>query len=148
MPTLEEEEGQFLELLSFYRGCAKIDLKHLTPDPNDTFNLDNKNIVRLEKILEEEGCLRVEAEHHVQAIISNSILESSLRESHLRRQDLHLPGHAPKLLFGTDVRLIVLHGKHRLGAASEFFSLPGERWWIVDLYDDRKDFIPLQVPPD
>ena len=127
---------RFTERKGNFRGSAKINLKHLTFD--DTSYLDPKNIDRLEKNFELEGCLRLDLEHHIPAIINDSVLRESLQKSHIVNGDLLQQNLPPKLDLPPDENLRCLHGKHRIAAAKKFLYLPADKWWVVDLYSDGR----------
>ena len=134
-----DEQIRFAEKQSCFRGSAKIHLKHLKCEnvakEDQRLFLDPKNVARLVQIYKLEGCLRLDIEHHVPAIIKESELQKSLSISNVDGVDLLKRGSPPELEFSDDVTLICLHGRHRLEAAKEFL-LPGDRWWIVDLYSE------------
>ncbi|KAL2048962.1 hypothetical protein ABVK25_010815 [Lepraria finkii] len=140
-----EQENQysesFVEKQSNFRGSAKIHLRHLNYD-SDTSFLDPKNVARLVQIFELEGCLRLDLEHHIPAVIGNDVLQHSLNASGVNRNDLFTPGIPPTLDFPAQVALTCLHGKHLIAAAQEFVE-PLDKWWTVDLYSDGLS-LPLQ----
>jgi len=88
---------------------------------------DEKNIDRIEKIFEVEGCLREDPMHYIPALISSSEIDASVLNSD-----------QPKDLQVTSGRTILaLHGKHRIVAAQHFLP-KGDQWWTVALYDTSK----------
>jgi len=138
MPTLEAEEELQRELYSFFKGSAKIHLVHLEPDPDDDFTFDEKNVARLQDVFRLQGCLRLKLDHHVPAVISSEAFEATLLAAGLQRQDLFWLDSFLNLPLSEEVRLKVLHGRHRLRAAEHFLRQDEDRWWVVDLYDDGK----------
>lgn len=135
----DDQVRRFEEKQSCFRGSAKIHLKHLKYEnvvkEDDRLFLDPKNIARLIQVYQLEGCLRLDIEHHVPAIIKEKDLQTSLKLSNVDPADLFKRGLPPELEFSGDVTLVCLHGRHRLEAAKEFL-LPGDKWWIVDLYSE------------
>jgi len=137
MPLDSEEQSlRFGERQSKFRGSAKIKLKHLQFD-SSAF-VDPKNVTRLTQIFELEGCHRLDVEHHVPAIIKEHLLQSSVALSNITAPDLMKNRVPPDLRLPTEVKLECLHGKHRIAAAQKFLYLPGDKWWTVDLYSDRR----------
>lgn len=137
MATPDRDELVRLRLAHF-RGQAKIHLKHLTFETDSlpgTRRLDDSNVDRLVKIFELEGCSPLEPEHHVPVIISLDVLNWALNNAHKSLSDLLSCANPPWISPESDVRLVCLHGKHRLAAAQEFLK-PGHKWWVVDLYLD------------
>ena len=127
-------ETSFLEAKNkAFCGCAKIPLRSLRPEDllTNPRQLDPKNITRLLNVFRLEGCLRLEPEHHVPAIVNPQALDDALRSHNLGRASLKTLEEPVSIDFR--VAITYLHGAHRLEAASQF--LQGEdKWWIVDLY--------------
>ena len=129
------EEERFAERQSKFQGSAKIHLKHFDffedSEIPAALKLDDKNVGRLMQIFKLEGCKRLEPEHHIPALIEETVLEQSLVQSGLQLGSLRdIP---PVLELPDNYRLVCLHGKHRIAAANRFL-LPGNKWWTVDLY--------------
>ncbi len=134
------EEERFAEKQAKFHGSAKIHFRHLVfHQPNSQIsadlNLDPKNVQRLTQIFRLEGCLRLDLEHHVPAIISDDILAQSLYQSGVRSEDLRRRGSPPTLDLPEGFGVLCLHGKHRIAAAKNVL-LPGNKWWTVDLYSN------------
>ena len=132
----EEEHARFIDRRVHFRGTARIHLDALRFDnkPGSHF-IDPKNITRLVQIFELEGCLRLDLEHHVPAIISQDVFERSLRISKITGGDLLEGQNPPELRLPSYSSIRCLHGIHRIEAAHKFL-LAGDRWWTVDLYSD------------
>ncbi len=119
-----------------YRGRAKVPIHILLSESDSQLGsrpLDPKNVARLLRIFQLEGCCRLEPEHHVPALINGQVLAAVLNDARLQPGNLMTCDDPPKL--NINVPLICLHGKHRLKAANEFLD-PHDKWWIVDLYLD------------
>ncbi|KAI9676517.1 MAG: hypothetical protein M1817_000675 [Caeruleum heppii] len=119
-----------------FRGSARVQIKHLrfeTHKSSGTRSLDPANVRRLERIFEIQGCARLDPEHYVPALISKADLDRTLARSAITPAILHRFDEPPTLDLDPTTRLTCLHGKHRLQAA-EHFLLPGDKWWVVDLY--------------
>ena len=129
-----------------FRGRAKVAISNLRFEDayvHGTRPLDSSNIDRLEKIFELEGCLRLDPDHYVPAIINRDTFEKALRNSGLQHDLLNTSPDEPKWLnLDPQSYLTCLHGRHRLAAARRFLD-PSERWWVVDIYSDG-----LLLPPD
>ena len=77
-------DALFLQKQYHYRGRAKISLHHLEFEDENVAGgrtVDPKNIARLVEVFESEGCLRLEAEHHIPALIGETLLGGLLRDS-------------------------------------------------------------------
>ena len=131
----------YLQKQYHYRGCAKIYIHSLKFENEHVAGgrtVDPKNIARLVKVFESEGCHRLEAEHHIPALIGDAFLEDRLHESSISYAALlNLQQEPPFLHFADGQELIALHGKHRIKAAEKFLE-PFDRWWVVDLYGSSK----------
>ena len=136
---MEDEIRRLENKSSSFRGNAKIHLKHLQFDESKevslSLHLDPKNVARLIKIFELEGCLRLEEEHRIPAIINDATLQQALISSSLTNADLLTTGVPPELQLPRSTRLNCLHGRHRIAAAQQIL-LPGNKWWTVDLYTE------------
>lgn len=131
----ERESQRFAERQSNFRGSAKVPLGFLSFEETPiSGHLDPKNIAGLVQIFELEGCIRLDLENHIPAVISDDLLNQSLYYSQVTG---NLLSHRtpPMLELPPNYILRCLHGKHRIAAAKTFL-LPGNRWWTVDLYSD------------
>lgn len=126
----EEELRYFIDKQAHYRGSAKVSLNSLRFD-DVTRTLDTKNVARLLRIYQFEGCLRLEKEHYIPVIIDEAQLSRICQQSNVEAKSL-LSGTLVALNCG-DIRLSCLYGQHRLAAAKEFLE-PGDKWWSVDIY--------------
>lgn len=136
---MEDEIRRLENKSSGFRGSARIHLKHLQfKEPKDlslSLHLDPKNVARLVKIFELEGCLRIEEEHRIPATINETVLQMVLSSSSLTNAELLTTGVPPELQLPQYTRLNCLHGRHRIAAAQQIL-LPGNKWWTVDLYTE------------
>lgn len=132
----EEESYRYNEKIEHYLGSAKILLEDLHFEKLKAIEfLDQKNVARLRKVFELEGCLRLDPEHHIPAIIDPAILEQSLYQSSVDRAELFSTGNLPEISLPPQHRLSCLHGRHRI-AAAQTFLIASDRWWTVDFYSD------------
>ena len=131
-------DALFLQKQYHYRGRAKISLHNLKFEDEHVAcgrTVDPKNIARLVGVFESEGCLRLEAENHIPALIGQTLLGDCLRNSFVSQAALLDFRQDPPFLNLADGQcLVALHGKHRIKAAERFLE-PFDRWWLVDLYD-------------
>lgn len=91
------------------------------------------NVARLVKIFERNGCMRLQEENVVHAVIRDEVLASALLEHHLTHEefrDLHWAQDAP-LLNISEVQC--LSGLHRIEAAREHLD-DNDKWWTVRLF--------------
>lgn len=115
----------FREKARAFCGSVKIPLDKLQPEalPENPRQFDEENAKRLLRIFRED-CQRWEPDNHVPVLISRSTLPE------------HQLGAGDNLqLLNPEYPLTYLHGRHRLEAASRFFT-GNDRWWIADLYSD------------
>jgi hypothetical protein len=74
-------DALFLQKQYHYRGRAKISLHHLKFEDENVAGgrtVDPKNIARLVEVFESEGCLRLEAENHIPALIGETLPDKNL----------------------------------------------------------------------
>jgi hypothetical protein len=134
-------DALFLQKQYHYRGRAKISLHHLEFEDENVAGgctVDPKNIARLVKVFESEGCLRLEAENHIPALIGETLLGGLLRDSSVTQAALlDFRQEPPYLHLAEGQQLVALHGKHRIKAAEKFLD-PFDRWWVVDFYNSSE----------
>lgn len=117
---------------TFYVGSAIMSIHHLVFDREE---FDKKNLDRLEKIFEIEGCWNLYPEYRVAATVDRATLESSLNRADISSETLMDPREQPTLPFEASTKLKCIYGKHRIKAATRY----GETRWLVDLYLDSKN---------
>ena len=137
--TSEYDTSRFLAKQRHFNGSARIELNKLdftaSQDPSASSYLDPKNVARLARIFSLEGCLRLDLDHHVPALVSDAQLQQALIRSHVEAAALANHQSPPLLIFPESTILRCLHGKHRIAAARSILE-PGDKWWTVDLYSD------------
>lgn len=122
---------------SHFRGRAKVPLEFLHFSERSPRQLDRGNVERLMDAFRDEGVKRLQADHHIPAVVGKDDLQSAVRLSGLSLLDLLncSQDNPPRLTFPEGFRLLCLHGKHRVEAAKLSACLQGEdRWWAVTLY--------------
>ncbi|KAF2812826.1 uncharacterized protein BDZ99DRAFT_381703, partial [Mytilinidion resinicola] len=149
----DEVFRRLAETRSYFRGSAKLPLRCLqfeTQEMEGARTLDAKNISRLLRIYETEGCHRLEPEHRIAALINKDILAHTLRRGDGTREfqttELMDQREDPLLLeFENGVHITCLHGQHRIEAAKQYLDNI-EKWWVIDLYlDDLPNTIALHL---
>jgi hypothetical protein len=128
-----------IQRLQSYQGCAIIKLQHLQFEANHligTREIAEKNVEKLLKMFEIEGCGNLEPEHRVCATIQQGVLGRALAKSNLTREALLDPINQPHLLLEREDLITCVYGKHRLKAGERF----GEITWLVDLYLDGRAY--------
>lgn len=118
------------------RGTIRARLTQLR-FPNPFRDIDQKNVAILKRNFETEGCLQHDRECSVPATIEATVFRRVLQKLSVdaetfKTTSASYPAH---YVLPGDTQLSCLHGKHRIVAASEFLP-PGDRWWLVDIYDD------------
>ena len=140
-PDLEQQASS--ERSRAYLGRAKILIHRLVFEADKSCEvrpLDGKNVSRLHRIFELEGCSRLDPDNHVPTLIKRKVLADALGNG--GSLDVSLGGCGEPSLLEVEEPLVCLHGRHRLAAAKQYFFQPEQKWWIVDLYLDgmRADF--------
>ncbi|KAI9750727.1 MAG: hypothetical protein M4579_006344 [Chaenotheca gracillima] len=122
----------------YYRGTVRIAISqtrfdHSRVDAQRT--VSEKNVSRLLQIFKLEGCLRLDAENHVCAIIDEKSLTRALSDSHLTLETIlqrHDDGSFPFLNIHEPIEC--LYGQHRIQAGKKFLD-DNDQWWTVKLFD-------------
>lgn len=100
---------------------------------NDQYarDLDRKNIERIKRIFDTEGCFRLDRSNSIPVLADEDVFRQTINKAGLG------PGVGPylNLDFGDD-ELLCLHGRHRLLAAYEYLP-PMDQFWVVDIFVDR-----------
>jgi hypothetical protein len=132
---LDQEKRLAAERQIKYKGTARIRLEVLHFQWNEPRELNQKNLERLKKCFQTEGCHRLEWENHIPAIIDESQLDDAMVASDISAERLlsNLSDDYPELKFPAGYQLECLHGRHRVQAGRETLP-PRDKWWTVDLY--------------
>ncbi|EER43197.1 conserved hypothetical protein [Histoplasma capsulatum H143] len=119
-----------------FQGAAKVNLDQIFFDPQSSQQLDHKNVDRLCRIFQEEGCRSMPLAHRVPAAVSRQHLAAALQRANVSACDLltNPEPQMPHLRFSPG-QLRGLHGRHRIAAGLEVLS-PAHSWWVVDIYLD------------
>ncbi|KAJ5737360.1 uncharacterized protein N7483_002485 [Penicillium malachiteum] len=118
---------------AYYKGSAVIPIQHIIFDREDIVGqreFDQKNLDRLQRIFEIEGCWNLYPEYRIAVTIDQSDLEWSLVNNNVSLEVLMDPREQPFLNFRNGTKLRCIYGKHRIKAS----SMCGETTWLVDLY--------------
>ena len=136
METLSTNDLQvFREKSRTFCGSVKVPINKLQYEtiPKNPRQFDDKNVARLLKVFEEEGCVRLEPEHYVPVLISRNALPQGFRAGNISDVILQEPQ-----FFTPEHPLTYLHGRHRLEAAKKYLAA-NDKWWVVNLYADGKN---------
>jgi hypothetical protein len=131
------DERLYSEKRSFYMGRAKVNLRNFDLSGSGPRTIREKHIVSLVETFKSEGCIRLNADNFVKALVSNVILEQTLSEQGLNATDLHDQSQLHFVNFPENFKLNLLHGKHRLLAADRFLC---DKWWVVEFYCEGKAY--------
>lgn len=121
----------------FLRGIAKVNLDALKfshPLVQKKHRAtSHKNISRLENIFKQKGCLRLQSENFIRAVIDDSTLETSLELAGISPDEFRYLQEGDELPHLTLQSVQCLSGLHRTEAAKNFLD-PNDQWWIVKFY--------------
>ncbi|KAF2158404.1 hypothetical protein M409DRAFT_33033, partial [Zasmidium cellare ATCC 36951] len=133
-------ESTFLRKQKFYCGRAKVRICSLRYEHEHlpgSRTLDVKNVERLHRIFQAQGCQRLDPDKHIAVMISDELLTAAIARSNITRADLFdIRNIPPHLNLRDDETLITLHGKHRVEAGRRFLD-PADSWWIAELYSTQ-----------
>lgn len=120
-----------------YRGIARVPLESLHfqhPLVRETHREESpKNIRRLERIFEASGCLRLEDENVINAVVEDADLALALNQASLTADDLkriRAARDAP-VLHLKNVKCLM--GLHRIRAADRYLDA-NDKWWTVRIF--------------
>ncbi|EUC40671.1 hypothetical protein COCMIDRAFT_108213 [Bipolaris oryzae ATCC 44560] len=95
-----------------------------------------QNVRRLQKIFEKTGCLRLQEENIIDAVVEDDRLNAALHAIGLSNealQKIRSPEDAPSLYLG---ELRCLNGLHRIRAADQYLN-ENDKWWVVRLFSSE-----------
>jgi hypothetical protein len=125
------------EKLMCYRGIARVPLKALRFGHKTVLDkhrdLSQENVIRLERIYEQVGSLRLQEENVIHAVVKYDDLIAALSLHGISLDDmrsLQWPQDAPALHLEN---VECLPGVHRIEAARCFLN-ESDKWWIVRLF--------------
>ncbi|KAL8788265.1 MAG: hypothetical protein Q9213_001785 [Squamulea squamosa] len=129
------DEKLLQERFRAYQGSIGCPLRKLRfeSQPKNPRQLDAKNIDRILTVFELQGCLRLEPENHIPALVSPATLSAIVKELPEGQRVLVPSVDKPPILSDIPCDLVCLNGQHRVEAAKRFLGA-GDKWWIVDLY--------------
>ncbi|KAI9732138.1 MAG: hypothetical protein M1834_004234 [Cirrosporium novae-zelandiae] len=120
-------------------GYFKLEIQHLRFEDEGSRvgnrALDLKNVARLVRVFQLEGCLRTKEKNTVSALISIENYQSYIGDVDQRPQT---PEKAIRLAIPDGGVLTCLTGRHRIATAQQFLPA-NDQWWIVCLYNDILD---------
>jgi hypothetical protein len=125
------------ERLRCYRGIARVSLRSLSfqhalvQDKHRA--ISQENVLRIENIFKHNGCLRLQEEHVINAVVQDDDLAAALSKQGITKEDFRgyqWAQDAP-LLELSDVQC--LSGLHRVEAAHRYLD-DNDKWWIVRLF--------------
>ena len=119
-----------------FLGTARVSLGQLdfVRAPSTCRDIDPKNVKRLLGIFKLEGCLRLEPDPSISAIVARRAFVVALDRAGVTLDAL-LTRMEPPLLDFSDLSIVCLYGRHRIAAAKQFLD-PFKDWWVVNFYDD------------
>lgn len=118
-----------------FKGSAIIDFKYLTflhQSMMGTRLRSSKNVERLVKVFEIEGCANLEPEHRIVVITSSVALNDALCRGNLSQAALLDLTRLERLVFDENYKLTIINGRHRVLAGQKV----GKTEWLVDMYPD------------
>ncbi|KAL5354914.1 hypothetical protein ACLOAV_001005 [Pseudogymnoascus australis] len=125
----------------FCKGSALVKFENLNWEEHKIRQHDPKNVLRLKRIFEKEGCRSLKVGNHIPAIVDQHHLDTAIENAKQKGTwnagvlpssyaTIDSENGYPELEFPGGINC--LHGFHRIQAGKEL--RPAEKWWIVDLY--------------
>ncbi|OBT56673.1 hypothetical protein VE04_03814 [Pseudogymnoascus sp. 24MN13] len=139
---VREEDLRFeVERRLFCKGSALVRFESLNWEEHKIRQHDPKNVLRLKKIFEKEGCRSLKVGNHIPAIVDQRHLDAAIENA--KQKEMWNAGVLPSSYATIDSEngypelefpggINCLHGFHRIQAGKAL--RPAEKWWIVDLY--------------
>ncbi|KAH8430169.1 uncharacterized protein LDX57_007839 [Aspergillus melleus] len=123
-----------------FRGSARVRLDCLGFEKGFSRLMDDgRNTVRLERILELQGCLRINRDYHVPVLVDAADWGRTIK-MHDSEDEL-----LPELAVPLNMLLRAQGYESIVAAARKMLSGPS-RWWVVDVYvEDPGKFPPASL---
>ena len=117
-----------------YKGTARVQLASLA-FRDRVSQIDSKNVDRLKRAFSLEGCLRLEPEHHIPAVVNDDTFQAVIDNAKVNPEQLKgaWATRLVELSFPDSSPLECLHGQHRVAAAEQYLCA-SDRWWVVDFF--------------
>ncbi|KAF2650673.1 hypothetical protein K491DRAFT_666825 [Lophiostoma macrostomum CBS 122681] len=135
MSHFDDEELSKIKATCF-RGIARIQLTALNFDhplvQRKHRSVSQKNVRRLRGIFEKVGCLRLQEENFINAIVDDASLDDALTLSGVSRDGLLCLREGQELPL-LHLRVDCLSGLHRVEAAKAYLD-DNDQWWVVRLF--------------
>jgi len=116
-----------------FREFARVSLDDLSFGHDSARSIDERNVFRLRKIFEIEGCQRSDGHNFIDATAAGNAATSFEPE---QLPLFKIPADnwctVPLLKLGA---IACLNGQHRIEAAKRYLA-PNDRWWIVRIFVD------------
>lgn len=136
MAYFEDEELSKVKAACF-RGLARVQLHALHFDhplvERKHRSISQKNVRRLQRVFGEVGCLRLQEENYINAVVDDASLDKALSLSRDELLCLREGQELPLL----DVHVDCLSGLHRIEAAKAILD-NNDQWWVVRLFTKGK----------
>lgn len=140
MSCFNDDELSKLKATCF-RGFARVQLNALNFDhplvQQKHRKVLQKNVRRLHKIFEKIGCLRLQEENFINAVIDDASLDDAVAVSQVSRDELLNLREGQELPLLNLRNVECLSGLHRTEAAKAFLN-DNDQWWTVRLFSKGK----------
>ncbi len=113
-----------------FRGYARVDLRALRFDDVDHRPISDKNVARLLRVFETEGCRRFDANNFIKAVVEETDLQQLVVSQEVERS---IPDAWDQRGLANVVSILCLDGLHRVEAAKRFLD-SNDQWWIISVY--------------
>lgn len=125
---VEDEEGKlFAYRERRFEMTARVDISRIKFDKTFKRQMDDgQNILRLERIMDTQGCQRLMKECHVPVLVPRADWEQRVRPRIIDGQLHQLDVDIDYRLRGQDHENLITAARNKLG--------PGNQWWMVDVY--------------
>ncbi|KAJ5861960.1 hypothetical protein N7455_006028 [Penicillium solitum] len=125
---VEDEEGKlFAYRERRFEMTARVDISRIKFDKTFKRQMDDRqNILRLERIMDTQGCQRLMKECHVPVLVLRADWEHRVRPRIIDGQLHQLDVDIDYRLRGQDHENLITAARNKLG--------PGNQWWMVDVY--------------
>ena len=125
---------------TYLRGIARVQLDALDFHPlvqQKCRKVSQTNVRRIQNIFEKVGCLRLQEENFIDAVVDDASLDNAVAVSQVSRNELLClrEGQELPLLYIRSIEC--LSGLHRIEAAKSFLG-ESDQWWTVRLFSKSK----------
>ena len=121
----------------YFLGSAKVDIDTLCFNSFLPREINDQNVQRLLSSFELTGCLQLDPQHHLPAIITPTTFHEAVSQADSTNEAAsdRDASRWPTVSFPPQLQIQCLRGKHCIDVAKQYLT-GRARWWVIDFYSE------------